>query len=222
MPTGTIKSYSAQKAYGFIESESGDAVFFHISKVKPSSKENIKSGCIVSFDECPTPKGLAAENVMVEGKASELFLNLKNQEVLLSKSESCGKDTRVVHKLHPVTVEDRNPDTAIEMLKAAALRAGCNAIVNLKRNRRTGEAWTSEYKYSIHVMTAEPALVKRVAYTTDLRKAKESKLAIESEIRQLESTPIESIKVNDASGFKAIFAVIGIIVFLIIFASMMN
>lgn len=216
MPTGTVKSYSTQKSFGFIESENGEAVFFHISKVAPDDRNRIKSGCIVSFDECPTPKGMAAEKIVIEGKAAECYVSPQGNDVIVSKTEACGKENRVVHKLPRITVEDRDPEAAVERLKIKALDAGCNAVVNLNKGRRRGKAWTnSNYRFSVYVASAEPALVKRIVHTTNLAQAEKSKQQLETQTRRASSAKIENAKVHDASRYNL---VIGAVIIAIILA----
>lgn len=219
MPTGIVKSYSSQKSYGFIRGEDGQSFFFHISKVLPDSKGRISSGCVVSFDEKPTPKGMAAENVEVKGEAVEAFEDIREGEIIVSKSDACGRGNRVVHKLARVCVEDRDPNTAIAMLKSKAREAGCNAIVNLQRDRRTGEAWTSRYKYTIHVVSAEPAIVKRVVKTTDMEEVERSRRVVESEIADTPDARLEDSTVWDAGGIKIVFNIVAFIVAAIVFVS---
>ncbi len=219
MPTGIVKSYSSQKSYGFIRGEDGQSFFFHISQVLPESKRRISSGCVVSFDEKPTPKGMAAENVEVKGEAVEAFEDIPEGEIIVSKSDACGRGNRVVHKLARVCVEDRDPNAAMALLKHKAREAGCNAVVNLQRDRRTGEAWTTRYKYTIHVMSAEPAIVKRVVKTTDMEKAEHSRRAVESEISDVSDVKLEDAPVWDAGGIKMVFNIVAFIAAAIFFVS---
>jgi len=51
MPTGTVKFFNAQKGYGFIAPEGGDAdVFVHISAVEQAGMRILHEGQRVSFD----------------------------------------------------------------------------------------------------------------------------------------------------------------------------
>jgi len=51
MPTGTVKFFNAQKGYGFITPEGGDAdVFVHISAVEQAGMRTLHEGQRVSFD----------------------------------------------------------------------------------------------------------------------------------------------------------------------------
>ena len=51
MPTGTVKFFNAQKGYGFITPEGGNAdVFVHISAVEQAGMSTLHEGQRVSFD----------------------------------------------------------------------------------------------------------------------------------------------------------------------------
>jgi cold shock protein len=51
MPTGTVKFFNAQRGYGFIAPEGGDAdVFVHISAVEQAGMSTLREGQRVSFD----------------------------------------------------------------------------------------------------------------------------------------------------------------------------
>ena len=51
MPTGTVKFFKAQKGYGFITPEGGDAdVFVHISAVEQAGMRTLHEGQRVSFE----------------------------------------------------------------------------------------------------------------------------------------------------------------------------
>lgn len=50
MPTGTIKSFLADKAFGFIKVEGRPDMFFHVSAVKPEELGKIVRGAHVEFE----------------------------------------------------------------------------------------------------------------------------------------------------------------------------
>jgi CspA family cold shock protein len=62
MAEGTIKRLT-DKGFGFISSESGNDLFFHMSSVEGARFDELREGQKVSFNEGRGPKGPRAENV---------------------------------------------------------------------------------------------------------------------------------------------------------------
>ena len=62
--TGTVKWFSGQKGYGFIEREGGDDVFVHFSAIQGEGFRNLEEGDQVEFYIESGPKGPQATNVV--------------------------------------------------------------------------------------------------------------------------------------------------------------
>ncbi len=62
MAEGTIKRIT-DRGFGFIDTGSGEDMFFHSSNVEGVSFEELKEGQRVSYTEGRGPKGPRAENV---------------------------------------------------------------------------------------------------------------------------------------------------------------
>lgn len=65
MANGTVKWFSNQKGYGFIEQEDGEDVFVHHSAINSSGFKSLNEGDQVSFEVEKGKKGPAAVNVTV-------------------------------------------------------------------------------------------------------------------------------------------------------------
>ena len=65
MATGTVKWFSNEKGYGFIEREEGEDVFVHFSAIQGDGYRNLEEGQRVDFDVAPGRKGEEAQNVRV-------------------------------------------------------------------------------------------------------------------------------------------------------------
>ena len=63
MPEGTVKWFSNEKGFGFIEREEGEDVFVHFSQIKQDGYKSLEQGQRVNFEITEGPKGLQASDV---------------------------------------------------------------------------------------------------------------------------------------------------------------
>jgi CspA family cold shock protein len=62
---GTVKWFSNEKGFGFIEREGGDDVFVHFSAITMEGYKSLNEGQRVSFEIVQGDKGLQAANVQL-------------------------------------------------------------------------------------------------------------------------------------------------------------
>ena len=62
---GTVKWFSAEKGYGFIEKEDGGDVFVHLSAIQADGFKTLNEGQQVEFDVVSGARGDQAANVRV-------------------------------------------------------------------------------------------------------------------------------------------------------------
>jgi CspA family cold shock protein len=60
---GTVKWFSDQKGYGFIEQDNGEDIFVHHSQIEGSGFKTLSEGERVEFEVGEGRKGPAAQNV---------------------------------------------------------------------------------------------------------------------------------------------------------------
>jgi len=60
---GTVKWFSPEKGYGFIEQPEGEDLFVHFSEIQVEGFRTLSEGQAVRFDVVQGPKGLQAANV---------------------------------------------------------------------------------------------------------------------------------------------------------------
>ena len=64
LPEGTVKWFSNEKGYGFIERSGGEDVFVHFSAIAMDVYKSLTEGQRVEFEVVQGPKGAQAANVM--------------------------------------------------------------------------------------------------------------------------------------------------------------
>ena len=72
MEQGTVKWFSNEKGYGFIEREGGDDVFVHFSAIAMDGFKTLTEGQRVEFEVVQGPKGAQAANVVGSSELTEL------------------------------------------------------------------------------------------------------------------------------------------------------
>ena len=67
MAKGTVKWFSSQKGYGFIQPQAGGKdVFVHISAVERAGLTGLNEGQVVEYDEVANKGKTSAENLKVQ------------------------------------------------------------------------------------------------------------------------------------------------------------
>ena len=61
---GTVKWFSNEKGYGFIEREDGEDLFVHFSEIQVEGYKTLNEGQKVEFEVTEGAKGLQASNVV--------------------------------------------------------------------------------------------------------------------------------------------------------------
>jgi len=147
---GKIKTFSADKGFGFIKGDDEKDYFFHISSFKGVRPEQLGDGSRVSFDPVPTPKGYRAQGCKVIELVTLGYEAPADDLVLISKTDTI-KDWELIEisdwYICSLTLRDKNK--AEEHIKSRASMIGANAIINFECERGTG----SQGNYNFSVFT---------------------------------------------------------------------
>ncbi|MBR2512769.1 MAG: cold shock domain-containing protein [Halomonas sp.] len=197
MLTGTIKSYSNEKKYGFIQSEHGESYFFHFNDLNDKTSAP-KAGQIVSFDDVPTPKGMAAKKIYLAQGLEKIYLPTEKGKFFINRSNSFGDNYEVVFKGPPLYSESRDPDEAYNYMITQAKVYGFNSLLHVQRTRRTGSEISNRgnfggHKFTIHCYKSTPALIQKVSYTSNSQKILDSERALESRIESLKEAKLKDL-----------------------------
>ena len=66
MENGTVKWFSNQKGYGFIQKDDGSDIFVHFSAIQSEGFKTLAQGQEVVFEISEGPKGPQAANVNIK------------------------------------------------------------------------------------------------------------------------------------------------------------
>ena len=66
MENGTVKWFSNQKGYGFIQKDDGSDIFVHFSAIQAKGFKTLAQGQEVIFEVSEGPKGPQAANVNIK------------------------------------------------------------------------------------------------------------------------------------------------------------
>lgn len=194
MPVGQVKSFSAQKGYGFI-TDDNDSYFFHVSDLpKNMSANRVKRGMTFNFDDVPSPKGMQAKKLVKVEKITA-FHPCNGHIVRRERTPRYGD----VHFRVPVDSPFyRDPQQCRDALIEGAKRIGCNAVLGLKVDRNT---WSrGNYKYTMHSASADLCLVVE-SRPCDKHEQQALTMQLENQATQLKSAAEQLAKEYQSKRF---------------------
>lgn len=179
---GVVKSYVAEKRFGFIDGNDGKSYFFHLTHfVDRQAPEAIREGLMLRFDPTPGPKGLQARRIHIE-KTHAVML-VEPDKFIVSKDQDPRYGV-VLYRAPRIEFEsDESIDKAKNRLFEQAASIGANAILSLTYRRDTGHA--GNYVYSIHAYSGHPAIVMHEKASTDVAKIESGALRAGEMVKRL-------------------------------------
>ena len=221
---GTIRSYVAEKRFGFITGDDENSYFFHHDALASADKAaRIRDGILVSFDPIPTPKGLAARKVVIEGELLRA-LAPPDRFIVVKAGSELRRGEIIAITQRDCTVTGDSPDAAREKLISLSQSLGATALLGARYHRGTGSS--GNYRYTIHNYSGAPAVVMEVRPTRDPSKVMESKAVAERAAaaflenceayhergRQEEAAALRLRRLMTI-GVAVLFAVVGLLIF---------
>jgi len=163
---GWVRSFRADRSFGFIQGDDGQDYFFHLDDVRghepPAPRQE------VSFSPTRTAKGLRARSVAPSGRApraQQVYLN-PDHFIMTREPEIRGYVIlRVVGQ--EAWAESNDPNQAKDILRQQAESWGANAIVGLTLKKYTTSDACSNYRYTMHRFYGDAVVAKKIGYTTD-------------------------------------------------------
>lgn len=160
---GVVRSFVAEKGFGFIDGADGQSYFVHIKSVHGVNV--LFQGQSVEFEPHPTPKGLSAIRVTA-GPAPELIYSDPVDFIMTKANHVKGHEIVAVISEN-AWGESNSPNEAKAMLRQVAQRQGANAVVCVNMTRYTDQETCSNYRFTMHRCYGHPVVIKKPEYTTD-------------------------------------------------------
>ncbi|WP_058118980.1 cold-shock protein [Photobacterium kishitanii] len=158
---GTVVSYLKNKKYGFVLGDDGESYFLHYSSLNNKHDEDfLIKNVKVSFDQKPTPKGLAAIKV-------DIYPSLTAMKMLpfFMIHTSQPKSGEVVKTAYTQTKFYKSSHEAKYQLKLLTGAVGGNAILDLQLDKKTFQ--DGNYKYTMYSYGGNIALVFKQVFVSN-------------------------------------------------------
>lgn len=150
---GQVVSYMTTKGFGFINGDDNESYFFHKTYLNNLDDESkLAKGTVLIFNPIPSPKGLAAKNIII----ADVYWGKKLVEFFITKNH-LPKHGLVERKYTIKTRFFKDLNKAKKNIDDLAKEVGCNAILGLTYEKKTRSS--GDYQYTVHAFKADLALV---------------------------------------------------------------
>lgn len=164
---GTVRSFLANKGYGFADGDDGNSYFLHSSDLCEAC--DLAPGVRIAFEETAAPKGYRARRIRTLAKGQPERYETPSSIAWTSHSEF--RDWQVIESVPWVIVgssKDSMEKARIDLERRAA-QLGANAVMLVKYRRETGQEASGAagrygsgiHHFSVHHYRGVPAVVGR-------------------------------------------------------------
>jgi len=165
---GVIRSYSAEKGFGFVDGKDGVSYFMHKNQLADKSQApQLKIGINIEFDPTPTPKGMQANKVrLIKTFIGKQILGFEFSR----KGEPRGTEIAWEFPIvWPMTFTDFNK--AEQAITAFAKEVGVNAVLNFKIEKETHSSGNYYFtvgrpKFTLAILTKNVQVTNQGAVET--------------------------------------------------------
>ena len=137
---GTVKWFSNEKGYGFIEREGGDDVFVHFSAITMDGYKTLVEGQKVEFDVVQGDKGLQAANVSLRTPESSSAPYARRLPSLRERDFAAGSRTWHAAPGRAAASEKRFRERSMAIMDRARFCTSAVARALAAGTRRRGRA----------------------------------------------------------------------------------
>jgi cold shock CspA family protein len=183
---GKIKYYNTHQKFGFIREQGDDEDHYFNLKISKTdiSSDEIRTGIDVSFTSDYLKKGWTVQEFNSVNLYPHRIIPYSKDSLHVSREERLPRNHSIILLRNFVTVEHKSPHIAKNKLMQKCISAKYNALLNFRIEKRTARSWTnSNYKYTVHIATGQPAVIAYETQTDSYGKYLESKSKINKAIK---------------------------------------
>lgn len=162
--TGVVRSFMAEKGFGFIQGEDGRDYFVHVKSVEGG---HLVDGQAVEFEGQPSPKGYRALKVTPGELPPAPGLAYESPRRFIWTQDPAARGFDTIFTLGSGWAESNNPNEARAMLERASAAVGGNAVLNVRLEKYSQQQGCSNYYMTMHRFTGHYANVQKIVSTTD-------------------------------------------------------
>lgn len=164
LTSGVVRSFMAEKGFGFIQGDDGRSYFFHIKSVEGGE---LVDGQAVTFEGQPSPKGYKAVRVKPGERPPPPGYAYESPNRFIWTRDTTARGFDTIFTFGSGWAESNNPNEARALLEKASMDRGGNAVLNVQLEKYSRNDGCSNYYYTMHRFTGDYANVQKIVTTTD-------------------------------------------------------
>lgn len=164
LTSGVVRSFMAEKGFGFIQGDDGRSYFFHIKSVEDGE---LVDGQAVTFEGQPSPKGYKAVRVKTGERPPPPGYAYESPNRFIWTRDTTARGFDTIFTFGSGWAESNNPNEARTLLEKASMDRGGNAVLNVQLKKYSRNDSCSNYYYTMHRFTGDYANVQKIVTTNN-------------------------------------------------------